>query len=336
MLSLVTLKQFTMSPKPTLTQLPTELLLEIFNHLDWTGYPISQRGALKRQQPLKESSLVNQRFRTILLPQLFHSLQAQQHRRRKPWHPKRHSLDATCLTNSPDLCALVRKVTYESVMRGDWEALFDVTLSLLVRFTNLRVLSMTLHFDGTRPVDNELSNRGLVSKLPCVREIRVSCHMLALMEMCPNAETLRIDCTHTKGKEPVHILVPSPKITHLYFQVRYPDYEIASLAAAYPNLVDITFAEQNADVNDLVPTSVEKLIPLLPRLVRITELWEFGRDVVLMYEDRVGRWDGDIVRDSDFGSEEMAEALAVPGGWRQRMIDTSRGGFFRRVVERIG
>jgi hypothetical protein len=321
-----------------LSNLPTEILLEMIYHLDWTNHSICERGALKRQRPLKELSCVNQRFRAILLVPLFESIQARHYRRRLLWHPKGHILDYTCFTSRPDLCALVRKVTYDSVVRAEWMTVFDITVGLLRRFTNLRVLRMTLDFDdgAERLVHSNLSGEGLVSKLPNVEDIHVSCHMLALLGMCPNAYKLRIDCTHESGKEPIHALVSSPRITHLYFQVREPEYELRTIAAAYPNLEAIVFSDEHPDSTAVTPISVTILSDLLPRLSRVEEWWKFERNVVQIHADRMSRWDGMAGEerrvDHGDGYDHLLADFAIPSGWGQRMVERAYGAVFGRVV----
>jgi hypothetical protein len=320
-----------------LANLPTELLFDIIYHLNWANHPIYERGALKRQRPLKELSCVNHRFRAILLVPIFESIQARHYRRRLLWHPKGYILDYTCFTTRPDLCSLVQKVTYDSVVRAEWMAEFDITVGLLKSFTNLRVLRMTLHFDdeAERPAYSQLSGESLVSKLPNVQDIHVSCHMLALLGMCPNAYKLRIDCTHESGKEPIHALVSSPKITHLYFEVREPEDELRTIAAAYPSLEEIIFSDENPSSDSVMPVSVIVLSDLLPRLRRVEEWWRFKRNVVQIHADRVLRWDDMVGRERkvEEGYDDLLAEIPIPSGWKQRMVEKGRA--FGRIVTRV-
>jgi hypothetical protein len=249
-------------PPPKLSQLPNELLLEVFDHIDWHISPPALQASLRLLEPLKNLSRVNHHFRHLLTPRLFHTLtNHSQCHYRALGSPHQQRL-TRAITNNPrlDLSHLsttlfltpqihaIRTVDLLIQPQPDEGRQLYLTFArFLPKLPNLRALRIRMN---AAQVEVFLcawrsNNAGLLALIG-VEELDVQCHAAVLLKPCSNAHTLhvtftkeQIQCAHVRPREyeshKEHRFPFSEKVTKLHCRGNWFD-ALEGLAKAYPQL----------------------------------------------------------------------------------------------------
>ncbi|KAF2827055.1 hypothetical protein CC86DRAFT_406284 [Ophiobolus disseminans] len=280
--------ELTICAKPMLEELPTELLLQIFGYLDLSGNPSSSRPRLEFHQPIKALSLVNWKFRGILMEKLFQTIHYKLvYACRCSWSdivswslPQFPHL--ACLHKSLGIRTHVKTLRLEDPVRlqhlsSSWNANIQLSQTL----PSLRVLHLQTMWPEGRYHKLELEPHSPAHRwfLPTVEELHVQCHSLELARACPNAKTLHIQCTHERGNPPDHHFAGSEQVIELHYHGELLVDQVNQFAATYPRLEKL-FVRQNVFTEGLVEEPeidvlIFNLLLMLPNLQYLASSWTF-------------------------------------------------------------
>lgn len=241
---------------PRLTQLPNELLLDIFDHLDWHKSPPSSYASLRRSTPLKKLSCVNRQFRSLLTPRLFRTLINS----KRCYLATRglHQPHCDLRTDLSHLYSMgigtqvqqaIRNVDLDVQPRpGQGRQLYYTFQLFLPNLRNLRTLRIRTNFAQMEALESALGTveEGGLPSLVGVEEMDVQCHAAALLKCCPNAHTLHVTFTKKQthcadaesreyGSHEQHHFPPSDKVAKLHCRGDWFD-ALGELAEAYPRV----------------------------------------------------------------------------------------------------
>jgi hypothetical protein len=252
----------TTPPPPRLSQLPNELLLDIFDHIDWHICPPALHASLCRSKPLKNLSCVNHHFRHLLTPRLFHTLTNHSQRHYQVLEIPHEQRLAQATTNNPQLdlshlsTALFLTPQIHAIRTVDLliqprpnegRQLYHIFARFLPCLPNLQALRIRMDAAQLEALLCAWrSNNAGLPALISVEELDVQCHAAVLLKLCPDAHTLhitftkeQIHCANTGSREYVshkqHRFPASEKVTKLHCRGDWFD-ALEELAKAYPHV----------------------------------------------------------------------------------------------------
>lgn len=222
----------------SLSDLPNELLLEIFDYLDWDGLT---RDPANIYKPLKNLAGVSHYFRLLLSPRLFRTLRCKY----DPFDSWTNPQTVSTLLNRPYIAHNARSLVFDlyDIQRyyhPDIARHYNNFLRAVTVLSELEAITLEIG-DWESPA----LRGGILDTLPPslrlerVKTLHVMCHTSSLLAHCPNTTNLRIKCT-SQNDLCACLLVPCSKVEYLTFEGRMSDKRLQVLASSYPNVRHLT------------------------------------------------------------------------------------------------